>query len=699
MAPYNVYNAFRVALYSDSTIIQLDAVAHSYCGIKENEMSEIAASATDDEYNVSGISADELANLMRRPDQSIITILDCRAQSEQTGGKIRGAFVLGSEGYSMKDLIKSALFQDRNSSTIVFYCLAGSVSSARYAANFSRLVFAHARGNRAHANDTKPAVSIRYLREGAYGFIKEYHQDPQLVSDFDNDKWGLPLLETCDDEAFSSDSGCETAEDEEATQRHALPSPGYQPISVASAAAKASWMPVPSSTQDCAIDSSELKDVQEEIVLTDSILQRAKGIVYQLQSGAKYLHSILSRKKKMSANIIQRARKDLRRLVAQLEQVARRRDDVLVSRWSIRRLSRSTTVFRVSGGPKEKDRECLRRQTNILERVCNLATKAYTRFTTPDANSSVEGWADLLASSDVVSTLSLAQEKLYCHRMSTKKEDDDALEEAISKYPAKVEAIYILRDILSKLRLMEESFDFHGQLLDDSRAFMSNSMDSVGHGNAGPDSEPSTEFSADSILPSVTSSRYSTENFAYGSTPFSTWFRLMTHKEDNSSSLMSDSGKTWAILGSSSGWLVFYAALLNGASEVHGWEVLPSLHAQAIALANGLTGEYRSRCVFHLDNALNADLSTFSVVVLAAQCWDAWLLDLVYAKICSECAHGTLIIDYNDRSSHFQQNKLGGGTTTDELKMELRLESKKTLRTSWSDSQNFHVWKCIEQMH
>ena len=61
-------------------------------------------------------------------------------------------------------------------------------------------------------------------------------------------------------------------------------------------------------------------------------------------------------------------------------------------------------------------------------------------------------------------------------------------------------------------------------------------------------------------------------------------------------------------------------------SQAHGWEILPSLCAHAKGVADKYLGAdptsspLRRRIRFHAADALEADLSPFSVVVVAGRC-------------------------------------------------------------------------------
>ena len=182
----------------------------------------------------------------------------------------------------MEDLVAAAMANPAGPvATYVFYCLAGSATSAELSAQFAQQV-----------RDLGGRADVKVLEGGVFAFVQRYHADPLLVDDFDNDKWGLPLLEPCDDvcsdEAFSSDSGCDTADDDEATQRHASPSPGYRSISVASAAAKSAWAPVSTAPSPSrrSEEAAALRILEVQVAVTDQALRSAKGVVWELKRAA-----------------------------------------------------------------------------------------------------------------------------------------------------------------------------------------------------------------------------------------------------------------------------------------------------------------------------------------------------------------------------------------------------------------------------
>ena len=146
-------------------------------------------------------------------------------------------------------------------------------------------------------------------------------------------------------------------------------------------------------------------------------------------------------------------------------------------------------------------------------------------------------------------------------------------------------------------------------------------------------------------------------------------------------------------MGSSCGWMVFYAALLNG-NEAHGWEILPSLHACASQmLAEHVPTRLHSLLHFHCLDALQGEICQCNAIVIAGQCWESWLLTAMYAKIKLECQVGTLLLDYNGALKRLMKKD-----QTEEMKTQgvarrfFSLVFVKPLSVSWG-TVDFHLWK------
>eukprot|EP00741_Cyanophora_paradoxa_P003981 tig00000743_g3868.t1 len=122
------------------------------------------------------------------------------------------------------------------------------------------------------------------------------------------------------------------------------------------------------------------------------------------------------------------------------------------------------------------------------------------------------------------------------------------------------------------------------------------------------------------------SSGYTRSNFAYGSTPFST-FRRALREVPAARAAAADcaAGRgAFLVFGSSVGWLLFYAAALLGPlADVEGYEILPCLAARAEAVARREGCPARIRTV--VGDMLSADVSRARLVVLASLCWDPGL--------------------------------------------------------------------------
>ncbi|RLN27040.1 hypothetical protein BBJ28_00008206 [Nothophytophthora sp. Chile5] len=141
-------------------------------------------------------------------------------------------------------------------------------------------------------------------------------------------------------------------------------------------------------------------------------------------------------------------------------------------------------------------------------------------------------------------------------------------------------------------------------------------------------------------------SKYSPENFAYGSTPFPTWLHLFTQDAMRDAIIASPQQTQLTVFGSSTGSLVFFAALALGISCL-GVELLPFLHD----IAEQTRKELRipaERCRFECADMLTTPLGATKILLLTSQCWDPELYDQLQCKLERELLPGTLVIDYKN---------------------------------------------------
>ncbi|TYZ64666.1 hypothetical protein PybrP1_006354 [[Pythium] brassicae (nom. inval.)] len=206
--------------------------------------------------------------------------------------------------------------------------------------------------------------------------------------------------------------------------------------------------------------------------------------------------------------------------------------------------------------------------------------------------------------------------------------------------------------LVRRLREMEKSQEFHRNLLRAQR-----------------------EISAGSV--------YTLDNFAYGSTPFPTWLQIVSADSVRSAiaALRSSCANRWrcTVFGSSTGSLVFYAALALGVDCV-GVEILPFLYNVSTKLRDEIVpAEVRMRCEFVCEDMLQTPLGTTSLLILTSQCWDNDLHKQVARKLERELPAGAAVVDYKDslrRSSSFR--------------LEERLEG---LPVSWAHKQPLYVFR------
>eukprot|EP00899_Mesostigma_viride_P006616 jgi/Mesvir1/15956/Mv08271-RA.1 len=198
-----------------------------------------------------------------------------------------------------------------------------------------------------------------------------------------------------------------------------------------------------------------------------------------------------------------------------------------------------------------------------------------------------------------------------------------------------------------------------------------------------------------SVLASSTG--YSKDNFAYGSTPFSAWLQLFRAPcLTQALSAVAHPGhtlaappvgqpaphparKTLQVWGSSLGWLVFYAALtLDPSIRVVGFELMPSLVdvAEELRRKHGV-----DNASFVQGDMLDAPLDDASVLMLTSQCWDADLRHKVATKLGKELPVGTLVVDYTAYLS------------TVPALLSCQVEHTEELPVSWNAHNVFYVFR------
>lgn len=420
--------------------------------------------------------------------------------------------------------------------------------------------------------------------------------------------------------------------------------------------------------------SSLLEDV-------DITLRQSQLTTRQLQAAARVLLEAKSIK----------AHKTLKKLVVILEQVARRRNELLKERW----VYKTYKSVRNGSGVEEPDKndtaEDTARRDNLLKssselkslsdgccnavdtavnsliRVCGIADKHLLRVTLefPEASE---------------------YEDVRTHRENVSKADAKTIENIMnSENQYNKRSVQILDQVVKGLRYYETTYDFHGQIISDASSLLNDSAD-----NADKDDKDNK------YNETRDKDEYSLENFAYGSTPLSTWLVLMSEIQKSGY----ESNQNWGVLGSSCGWMVFYAALLFE-KDAHGWEILPSLHEYASrVLVERVPEDVRSLVHLYSCDALKGDISICSAIIIAGQCWESWLLNAMYKKIMLECNVGTLLLDYNGALQRFMKGELhkskGSGDSGSFGNRSFELVFVKSLPVSWGTVE-FHLWVLQQQ--
>ena len=239
---------------------------------------------------------------------------------------------------------------------------------------------------------------------------------------------------------------------------------------------------------------------------------------------------------------------------------------------------------------------------------------------------------------------------------------------------ARAAPVDVLRDVIRALRAEERDVD--------ARARLAAEIHSLGVSANGVDSSST----AANDVRSSSAPAYTEENFAYGSTPFGSWLGVIAACPELASAmgeLAHEAGRDerrspgYAVWGSSSGWLVFYAALGLGVPSV-GYEIL-KCHVDAarrVAAANDVSEDLAS---FARGDATEAPLDGVRVVVLTSQCWDEALKTRVARRLAEDLAPGALAVDYGARLA--QEAAFGEPIAT------------VTAPSSWNAQQKFYVFR------
>lgn len=175
------------------------------------------------------------------------------------------------------------------------------------------------------------------------------------------------------------------------------------------------------------------------------------------------------------------------------------------------------------------------------------------------------------------------------------------------------------------------------------------------------------------------SSTYSLDNFAYGTTSYQTWLCIcsipVVQSAIGTCRVSSDSHE-YTVFGSSTGSLVFFAALVFGI-QCTGVELLPFLARTAQETQEELQIPFcRTLCM----DMLAYPLANTKVLVLTSQCWDNELTALLRCKLERELPLGAIVIDY-------KEDTLGQSSS---FRCVQQLTNQ---RVSWNPSQTLHIFE------
>lgn len=140
----------------------------------------------------------------------------------------------------------------------------------------------------------------------------------------------------------------------------------------------------------------------------------------------------------------------------------------------------------------------------------------------------------------------------------------------------------------------------------------------------------------------------------------------------------------YVVFGSSSGWMVLYAAIAFGIKS-RGIELMQHLDKTANVVLEELRREALPSLtldvVFERGDMLEADIANVRILLLASQCWDGDLKERVRSKVEAELGRGAVVIDYSDT--------IFGQSTA------MRLAGQADGRVSWNENQHFFVYERV----
>mmetsp|Transcript_8987 Transcript_8987/g.22704 ORF Transcript_8987/g.22704 Transcript_8987/m.22704 type:complete len:241 (+) Transcript_8987:64-786(+) len=169
---------------------------------------------------------------------------------------------------------------------------------------------------------------------------------------------------------------------------------------------------------------------------------------------------------------------------------------------------------------------------------------------------------------------------------------------------------------------------------------------------------------------------YSDENFAYGSTPFCSWAKVISYpKVQEALPAAMHGGRNYTVWGSSCGWLVFFGCVAMAWPSI-GYELLSCLHQSSEALREELSLSAEQAC-FVCADMLSSSLTNTGLLIMANQCWDSDLMHQAGAKAVAELPQNAMCIEYTGALA----------------KTQMRLLASVAAPVSWKPGGiSFHVW-------
>lgn len=187
---------------------------------------------------------------------------------------------------------------------------------------------------------------------------------------------------------------------------------------------------------------------------------------------------------------------------------------------------------------------------------------------------------------------------------------------------------------------------------------------------------------------------YTEANFMYGTTYFPSWVTLFadSHVQAAAAAAQASSDvRPFVILGSTIGWQAFFGALVFQFQAILGFEIVPFRQKIAVESTQLLPEGLDNTIEFRLADALQADLSSSSIVYLTSLGWDPHVVLQLHRKLAQEVQRDAVIV-----ANTFGIGPQHGGISahlSDPVWDKFVILSVHCVPVSWMAKQEFYVYR------